>query len=535
MTTRAPVLFLAVFSSFARVHAQEAPWEFETPSRVVAIGDVHGAYDTFVKVLRATGLVDQKLEWVGGSAHLVQTGDVLDRGPESRKAMDLLMALEPQAEAAGGRVHVLIGNHEFWNAVGDLRYVSREELAAFAGSGDDELRKQSGVGALPGVLALREAYGPRGKYGRWIRGHNAAVKIGDLIFVHGGITPASAALGLQEVNRRVRSDMDSESWPSSFALADSGPLMTRRYSGDDLTPEERTSLAPELSRVLETLGARAMIMSHTTTLGLIEPRFDGRVVLIDAGMLDVYLGGRMAALSIENGRFVGVYQKGAVPLPESLEGDEGSRYIEAVFEASPGDPALNHWLALVRYRQGRHQEAAKLHQAAGVFESRKHIPYAWRLDAGDCFAALGEKSKSEELYSAYFEELGRVAEGLGPSGGPYWNRYARQSLRLGFPVDAALDAATKAAAADPRNRAVKATLARAYLEKGDPGRAVAVITAAARLGGEESFEEYFLLGRAHLALGHREEALQSLRNAQRLQPENREVEEAIAKLTGETK
>jgi hypothetical protein len=433
MTTRAPVLFLAVFSSFARVHAQEAPWEFETPSRVVSIGDVHGAYDTFVKVLRATGLVDQKLEWVGGSAHLVQTGDVLDRGPESRKAMDLLMALEPQAEAAGGRVHVLIGNHEFWNAVGDLRYVSREELAAFAGSGDDELRKQSGVGALPGVLALREAYGPRGKYGRWIRGHNAAVKIGDLIFVHGGITPASAALGLQEVNRRVRSDMDSESWPSSFALADSGPLMTRRYSGDDLTPEERTSLAPELSRVLETLGARAMIMSHTTTLGLIEPRFDGRVVLIDAGMLDVYLGGRMAALSIENGRFVGVYQKGAVPLPESLEGDEGSRYIEAVFEASPGDPALNHWLALVRYRQGRHQEAAKLHQAAGVFESRKHIPYAWRLDAGDCFAALGEKSKSEELYSAYFEELGRVAEGLGPSGGPTGIDTRASPCGSGFP------------------------------------------------------------------------------------------------------
>jgi tetratricopeptide (TPR) repeat protein len=530
------VLFLLLLlSSPQPLRSQDIPWEFEAPSRIVAIGDVHGAYGTFVEALRATGLVDAKLNWAGGAAHLVQTGDVLDRGPESRKAMDLLMALEPQAEAAGGRVHALIGNHEFWNAVGDLRYVSREELAAFAGDRDEELRKQSGNQAPEGELALREAYGPNGDYGRWIRGNNAAVKIGDLIFVHGGITPESVSLGLAELNRRVRADMDSESWASSFALADSGPLMTRRYSGDDLTPEEKKSLAPELARVLETLGARSMVMSHTTTLGLIEPRFDGRAVLIDTGMLDVYLGGRMAALVIEEGSFLGVYEKGTVPLPVTLEGEEGARYVEAVSKASPGDQALQHWLALVRYGQGNYREAAKLHEEAGVFDSRKPIPYVWRLDAGDCFAALGEKDKSAQLYAFYFEELARVAEAMGPAGAPYWNRYARESLRVGFPIDSAADAAAKAALADPRNRAFKSTLARVYLEKGEPRRALTVLTAAARLGGEETFEEFFLLGRAHAALGNREQALASFRNAQRLEPENREAEEAIAKLNAETK
>jgi hypothetical protein len=529
-----PIL-LFVLSSRPPLHAQEIAWEFEAPSRIVAIGDVHGAHDRFVEALRATGLVDARLSWIGGSAHLVQTGDVLDRGPESRKAMDLLIALEPQAEAAGGRVHALIGNHEFWNAVGDLRYVSREELSAFAGDRDEELRRQSQTEARPGELALREAYGPKGEYGRWIRAHNAAVKIGDLVFVHGGITPESASLGLAEVNRRVRADMESESPASSFALADSGPLMTRRYSGDDLTREEQKSLAPELSRVLETLEARTMIMGHTATFGLIEPRFDGRAVLVDTGMLDVYLGGRMAALVIENGRLLGVYGKGTVPIPETLEGEQGARYVEAVAKSSPEDEALNHWLAVLGYRQGRFADAAKLHQAAGVFGSRRPIPYAWRLDAGDCFAALGEREKSAQLYSSYFEELARVAEAMGPSGAPYWNRYARESLRVGFPIDAAFDAAAKATMAAPRNRAFKSTLARTYLEKGEPRRALGVLTAAARLGGEETFEESFLLGRAHLVLGNREEALQSFRNAQRLQPDNREVEEAIARLNAGTK
>src|SRR5580765_5834762 len=99
--------------------------------RIVAVGDVHGDYDQLVAVLRSAGLIDEQGTWSGGKTHLVQNGDVLDRGPDSRKAMDLLMRLEKQAAEAGGFVHALIGNHEAMNVYGDLRYVSREEFAAF--------------------------------------------------------------------------------------------------------------------------------------------------------------------------------------------------------------------------------------------------------------------------------------------------------------------------------------------------------------------------------------------------------------------
>ena len=153
---------LALVCCAGTLHAQSIRSEFEAVDRIVAIGDVHGAYDTFVANLKATGLVDDALDWIGGKTHLVQTGDVLDRGPHSRKAIDLLMKLEPEAEAAGGRVHALIGNHEFFNAVGALDYVSDAELEAFAGVRDRVLRKFRGVTA-PGVVGAPRSVQRRGR------------------------------------------------------------------------------------------------------------------------------------------------------------------------------------------------------------------------------------------------------------------------------------------------------------------------------------------------------------------------------------
>ena len=80
----------------------ERACEWQGVAKVVAIGDVHGDYNQFVKALQFAGLTDKENRWIGGKAHLVQTGDVLDRGADSAKVMDLLMELETQAEKAGG-------------------------------------------------------------------------------------------------------------------------------------------------------------------------------------------------------------------------------------------------------------------------------------------------------------------------------------------------------------------------------------------------------------------------------------------------
>ena len=140
------VLAVAVAAvATADTTAQSAPesvCRIQTAERIVAVGDVHGAYDRFVAILRAAALVDGRARWVGGRSILVQTGDVLDRGPQSRRVLDLLRQLERDAARAGGQVHALIGNHEVMRLVGHWTDVSAAEYAAFRRHDSDDVRER---------------------------------------------------------------------------------------------------------------------------------------------------------------------------------------------------------------------------------------------------------------------------------------------------------------------------------------------------------------------------------------------------------
>src|SRR6476660_692394 len=108
--------YLGWLRSLALLALVAAPTLRAAPApRIVAIGDVHGARDAFVSILQKAGLIDAQKRWTGGTTILVQTGDLLDRGEGARQVLDLMMALETQAAAAGGRVQALMGNHEVMN------------------------------------------------------------------------------------------------------------------------------------------------------------------------------------------------------------------------------------------------------------------------------------------------------------------------------------------------------------------------------------------------------------------------------------
>ncbi len=220
-------LFLLV--AILPIQDSAADWQFDGVSRIVAIADVHGAYDAMVEALDAAAIIDDDLAWIGGDAHLVIVGDLLDRGPDSRAAMDLLMRLEVEAEASGGKVHVLIGNHEAMNLVGDLRYVSAAEYEAFAAEelvADRErwfnvfAEKRSAASQTPeglatvfrqkyplGFFAHRRAFASEGKYGDWLLDKPAVVVINRTAFVHGGLSPMVGEIGLGGVNGRLVGEM----------------------------------------------------------------------------------------------------------------------------------------------------------------------------------------------------------------------------------------------------------------------------------------------------------------------------------------
>ncbi len=82
------------------------------PKQVIVVGDVHGQFEPFVKLLRHAGVIDEKLNWCGGHNRLVQMGDILDRGPASRQVDNLLDKIQKQAARSQGEVVRLVGNHE---------------------------------------------------------------------------------------------------------------------------------------------------------------------------------------------------------------------------------------------------------------------------------------------------------------------------------------------------------------------------------------------------------------------------------------
>ena len=120
---------VAVGPRVARAQAQVVEWE--GVERVIAFADVHGADAELRTLLRESGVVDAQDRWAAGGAHVVSLGDLLDRGAGSRQVLDLLMRLQEEARTAGGRLHVLLGNHEAMNLLGDLRYVDAREYAAY--------------------------------------------------------------------------------------------------------------------------------------------------------------------------------------------------------------------------------------------------------------------------------------------------------------------------------------------------------------------------------------------------------------------
>lgn len=232
---RGCIFLLVISATLAQAGSTKPPAE---PQPIVAIGDVHNAFDDFVAILRHIELIDNQNHWTGGKTTFVQLGDLLDRGPKPREVMNLMMALEKEAPQTGGRVISLLGNHEAMNIMGDLRYVTPGNFASFSDANSEERRKaaygdyvkwRAGHAALLaelpqpmeltepewmarhplGYVEQREAFSPKGEYGQWLRGHAAVAEVQGVIFLHGGIHPEVAKLKIDAINSRIHQEIET--------------------------------------------------------------------------------------------------------------------------------------------------------------------------------------------------------------------------------------------------------------------------------------------------------------------------------------
>jgi hypothetical protein len=295
------------------------------------VGDLNGSDDALVDILRGTGLIDREARWKGGRAELIQLGDLFNRGGAARRAMNRLLSLQREAHRVGGRVTILLGNHEAMVALRHEAYCTEHEYLSFATASQRRawpgrvrramrrlLRDHPKHGPIlpleprleawkvlnaPGRRALRRAVGPRGRFGRAIRRLPVVHLTRDVLFVHAGLLPKWAELGIDGLNEKARQDWKQaksfiRNLPvDSMFIATDGPLWDRQlaYGGP--------AASASLRRSLRMLGATRMVVGHTQTgslrgghPGSIHLRFGGRLVLTDVGLGDA---APRAALVIE--------------------------------------------------------------------------------------------------------------------------------------------------------------------------------------------------------------------------------------------
>ena len=336
-----PLLILA-----AAALATAAPSAPPSPERIVAIGDLHGDHAAWQSIARAARLVDAKGHWTGGQTTLVQLGDIVDRAPDSLKIIRDLMRLERESAAKGGRVVVLIGNHEAMMMTGDLRYVHPGEYAAFADRRSENRRtvfyranraaieaayranapslqaeeiRVRWISATPlGMIEYRQAWTPGGELGRWTLGHRAVVRLGDSLFVHGGISTAYATFSIDEINRRVVAALTAgDETPLAIVNDEMGPLwyrglVTRSIEGEatkpataPITTVPRPTIEQEIATVLSAYRVKRIVIGHTPTLGGIVEGNQGRLWRVDSAISSAY-GGTPSYLEITGDRVVAV-------------------------------------------------------------------------------------------------------------------------------------------------------------------------------------------------------------------------------------
>jgi hypothetical protein len=329
---------------------------FDGVERIVAVGDLHGDFDACIRILRSANVIDKDNAWIGGKTHLVQTGDILDRGVETRKLIDLLMSLEEQAKKAGGRVHVLLGNHEVMNIRGDLRYVSAGEYDTYKSSDAKDLQrklfeseatpeqredsnyrgaweKQHPLGWVERWIAFSQA----GAYGKWLRRKNTIIRINGVLFLHGGISPKYVSSEIRDINEVVRGELlkPPADVRAGIVVDPEGPFW---YRGMAQAPE--SELAEHVDNVLSSFRVQHVVIAHTPTPGIVMPRFGGKVIMIDVGLSEAF-GAGQACLAFEGGKPFSIHRGKILEIPM---GTDVAAYLRAAEDLEPSNSLLRRYV-----------------------------------------------------------------------------------------------------------------------------------------------------------------------------------------------
>jgi hypothetical protein len=258
--------------------------EWGKPRKQLVISDIEGNFAAFRKLLVSNKVIDNNFNWTFGEGHLLLIGDFVDRGSQVTEVLWLIYSLEDKARAAGGYVHYVLGNHEIMNLSGDLRYLHPKYVEA------SSLMDKHFV----------ELYGESSELGRWLRTKNVAEKIGDILYVHGGISPLvyRVPFDVPLINKLARpfyadSTFNYPDMETEILYSDYGPFWYRgMYKAGDPTLIEK-----EVDSSLMRFNSNHIVTGHTVVSDTISMWFKGKVFNTDTH----HAKGHSQGLLIEGG------------------------------------------------------------------------------------------------------------------------------------------------------------------------------------------------------------------------------------------
>ena len=249
--------------------------------KIVAIGDIHGDLDAFIRCLVKGSLVDSKLNWTGGKTHVVQLGDVLDRKSRSYdggdedsefKIIDIIAKLQVQSRRIGGAYHCIIGNHEIMNVLGDIEYASPLGINHFGGARKRIQMLKSGSMFAKYLSCF------------W----NPIIKIGNWIFSHGGVNQYIAGnYKIEQINLLMRKFLFGEEKLAKskvfkkLFLEENSLLWNREYSGARVNENKLVS-------ILNKFNAKYLVIGHTPQEQGINSSRSGIVWRVDSAMSNAF-------------------------------------------------------------------------------------------------------------------------------------------------------------------------------------------------------------------------------------------------------
>ena len=260
---------------------------------MAVLTDVHGEYDIYLNLLRKNCIIDHNLNWKFGKGHLVILGDVFDRGDNVTEILWHLFGLEKQAARAGGKLHLLLGNHE-------LMILGRAE-----GYISDKYRNVENIAGS----YYCDLYSSNSVLGSWLRTKPVIISINNILFVHAGLSTEviRRELKIDRINRtfftkiigKEPSSIEKNEEPS-FLNDENGPIWYRGYFTDKSFSES------QIDSILTFYGKDHIVIGHTVTKEIVS-FFDNKIIACDAGIMHGQPG---EILIIKNGTFYRGFSNG---------------------------------------------------------------------------------------------------------------------------------------------------------------------------------------------------------------------------------